>query len=273
MNKYLEKIAESFTDKQMGAATIGTIGGVGAMGVAGHHATKPLIKQMRSKGPMTKQELRRVLRHNKDVNVTFSAHKAFGDKATAEHFKNMMSRHGPFYAGDEIRQRMHSFGVGGGKMYHKPMKKGFVNMKDFGGKKSVKDLTVALHEMGHAKDFHSGGNKYISALKRTGHGASTLAHQSGLGILAGGVMSLNDKTKDYAWAAPVVAAAPLLRSEAAANYHGYQMSKNHISKASRNHFLRTAGKNMLGYGAPVAAGAGVIYAANKLMHRKDDKKK
>jgi hypothetical protein len=273
MNKYLKQIvktAESFKDRHIGAAAVGTIGGVYAgMAVSGP-ANGPISKAMHRDGPMTHGELRKVLKANKDLNTTFSVHRAFkGSPEAAHHVKSHLGKAGPFFAGDEIRQ-IFSHDPDKGKYFSKPMHKNFVNMKLPGGKGNVKDLTIALHELGHAKDFNT-GSKLLRRAKNISHMGSSFAHKSGLGVAIGGAMSLSDKTKDYAWTAPVVAAAPLLRSEAAANYHGYQMSKNHISKASRNSFLRLAGKNMLGYGAPVAAAAGAIYGANKLFNKKDKK--
>ena len=86
-------------------------------------------------------------------------------------------------------------------------------------------------------------------------------------------MLTNEKTRDYAWAAPVVTAAPMLRGEAAANYHGYKMLKQHGTSAMKKNFLENiAGKNMLSYGSGVAAVGLSLHVINKINKGKPDGK-
>jgi hypothetical protein len=146
------------------------------------------------------------------------------------------------------------------------MNHNFVNMKYEG--KTIKNLDVAAHELGHARDAMK-----FSKAKNMATVAERSLRSVGAGHLAGAAMLQNEKTRDKAWVAPIVGHAATLRSEAAANYHGYKMLKQHGTAAMKRKFLGMAGKNMIGYASKPAAGAAVMYAAGKLLNKmdKDDK--
>ena len=100
-------------------------------------------------------------------------------------------------------------------------------------------------------------NRYLEKIAKKNEGLDS-------GAAVGAAMLTNEKTRDYAWAAPAVVAAPMLRGEAAANYHGYKMLKPHATSAMKNKFLQLAGKNMLSYGSGAIAAGLTLHAINKL---------
>jgi len=282
VNKYLEKIAEKKEKPDYVAGALKGAGAVGVGAVASNLGAIPVLTSLNSKPGTDKSTWKKILKDNKGLNTTFSSTKAFGgNRGAAKAFDEILSKSGPAYANDKVRASLKKFtssksiidyipGVKewkeqAGNHFNNPMKKNYINMKSpFTGKK-VGNLDIALHELGHAKDFE-GKSKFVNSLKQTSYRLSSRAHKMGLGAMAGGLMLQNDKTKDYAWTAPIITAAPMLRGEAAANYHGYKMLKQHGTSAMKKKFLTgVAAKNMLSYGSGVAASALALH----LMKGKD----
>lgn len=224
----------------------------------------PVMRTLDETPSLDKSTLRKILRDNKDLNTTFSTRKAFGknDKAYA----NMFRGKGPAFFSEDLREFTAGVyrktgqdpGALGDKLHKDYIHMGGTNPFSKG---RVKNIDVALHELGYARDYAN-----LGKLKGINTGALT-ASRLLPGNLMGGAMLQNDKTKDYAWTAPLITQAPTLRSEAAANYNGYNMIKKHGTKAMQNKFLRLAGKNMLGYSGGAIAGAAVLHGINKIMNK------
>lgn len=269
-NRYLEKIAEKQKEgpHPIGSAIAGTLGAGFASAVVGNAvqgaASMPIMKSMHETPGMDRSTLRKILRDNKDLNTTFSPRKAFGKNEQA--YRYSFRGRGPAFFSDDLRKfqagMMRNAGKDPGFIGDK-LHKDYVHMggtDTFSGKR-IKNIDIALHELGHARDFSR-----LGKLKGVNSGA-LIASKFMPGNLVGGAMLQSDKTKDYAWTAPLIKAAPTLRSEAAANYHGYNMIKKHGTKAMQNKFLRIAGKNMLGYSGGALASAAVLHGINKLTNK------
>ena len=114
---------------------------------------------------------------------------------------------------------------------------------------------VQAHEMGHAVDYSKGNRAIKSGLSMAGrilHGTPAAA--------IGGALLGSENTRDYAWAAPLVGAAPVLREEFMANKHGYDLIKKHGGKPGK--FLGLAAANLLGYAAVPSIAAGTLAGIN-----------
>lgn len=270
-NRYLEKIAEKQKEgpHPIGSAIAGTLGAGFAAGTIGGIAraagSMPIVKSMHETPSMDRSTLRKILRDNKDLNTTFSPRKAFGKNDKA--YRSSFAGRGPAFFSEEARQFAHSMAK---KKYSDPgfikdkLNRNYVHMGgiDPSSDRRIKNIDIALHELGHARDGIHLGKKLKLVETKIRRVSNRVP-----GSFIGGAMLQNDNTKDYAWTAPLIKAAPTLRSEAAANYHGYNMIKKHGTKAMQNKFLRIAGKNMLGYSGGALASAAVLHGINKLTNK------
>lgn len=115
---------------------------------------------------------------------------------------------------------------------------------------------ILLHEMGHARDFSRGN----VGLKLKASKLGSIANGT-LSAGVGGAMLGSEKTRDYAWMAPIVGSLPTMRSEFMANVHGAKMIAEHGGKIKP--FLGLAAKNLLGYAMVPALSAAAIHGINK----------
>ncbi len=114
---------------------------------------------------------------------------------------------------------------------------------------------VQAHEMGHAVDYSKGNlamKRHLGSVGKLLHGAPSAA--------IGGALLGSEKTRDYAWMAPLVASAPVIREEFMANKHGYDLIKKHGGKPGK--FLGLAAANLLGYAAAPAIASGALAGIN-----------
>lgn len=265
MNKYLEKIAEETKKdkkKNMGVLAGGVVGlGSTVASMEGARlAQKPIINALDETPTIDRATWKKIIRSNKDLNVTTSVHGAFKDSgpsnAKRDEYRSASGSAGPHYFDKDVAKR---FGFG-------DLKKSVIRMRHPFTGGNVKNTDVGLHELGHAADYRR-SSKPVRMAKVYSGIASKLVSTTGAGHLAGGVMLGGEKTKDKAWMAPLIAAAPMVESEAAANYHGYKMLKPHGTAAMKSSFRTLAAKNMLGYMTHPTLGAGSLYLANKLFNK------
>ena len=244
MNKYLEKIASKTNDSGDGFWTrqgkgmasniaAGTPAMIGSAGVG--------ISMMNDisyeKGVGHRSTLRK-MKKDHGLDVTFSPRKAgLGDDA------NYLFRGGPAYGHKDDLDRLSSIRVN----------------KNYIHTAGTKNIGILAHELGHAASY-----KNSSKLYRNVQIASRTAHTKGLGGLAGAAMLSSDKTKDYAWTAPAIAAAPMLLEEANANRHAYNAFTKHESRGVANKFLKkVVSKNMATYALPVVGASAGLALASK----------
>lgn len=254
MNKYLEKIA-SKVEKNDHHVLKGLAGGAGAFvgGVAASNASAlPLIREIAQHHRFSQGALKKVMRDNKDLNVTFSPHKAM-KRATQEHkdtFVKGLDKAGPHYASEDYMKQ-----VGGGH-------KAYVHNKYSG--REVKNHTVLMHELGHARDKAILKAKNSKAVKGLG-AAGLVARRLHLGTIAGTGMLASEKYKDKAWIAPLVGSLHHIRSEAAANYHGHKIVSKHVPHM-KGKFGRLAALNTLNALAMPITQSAILH---HLGHKKD----
>lgn len=89
-----------------------------------------------------------------------------------------------------------------------------------------KNTDALAHELGHAVDLNGKFKGLKLRADRFSRGMTGVK-----GALIGGAMLGSEKTKDYAWLAPLVGAAPMLRSEAAANMNMLKLVAKHGGNA------------------------------------------
>lgn len=291
MNRYLEKIAKEYLvrteeDNPDVGNKIGT--GIGTAVVAGAVNKKispllqnPIMKYLNNKDGQIPHEVLEKMKADvlPRTNTTMRLSEVGGTPA----FRNMINLMGagsPFYADKEglvtSQKRMHFLSKA-----TKPLAKlvkaiGFdVPVYDNEFKTGSKPFTknylhfdhhntdVIAHELGHAVDMNTGPAKFKKALYSAG------ARLSGLPSAAiGGAMLTNEKTRDYAWMAPVVASMPTLHSEAMANKHAYNLIKKHGGNPKK--FLGLAAANMLGYAAKPLLTGGTIAGINHLRRKGEE---
>lgn len=256
INQFLKKAAEKvktpelkkklrYSDYDPGA-TMGTTSAIAGVGgtVGSMVAGESSMGLVNKPGATTKGTVRRFLKDNPQLGVTFSPHKQNkGLKGVSDVWhlvgiprKFKKDKSNPYYFPTK------AFGA----------KYNYINSP-------VRNLDVAMHELGHAKD---------------------LARRSKLGLIAPNLiapiagtawtykMLQNEDTVKYAPAGAIVGMAPTLLAEAQANRHGYNAIKKYQGKASANKFLKKiVTRNTGSYWAiPAALGAG-SYLAGRLMHK------
>jgi hypothetical protein len=292
MNRYLEKVAKEYitevrvedTDngRKLGAAVAGA-GTAGIIqGKVGPALQKPIMNALNKWSPDVSTEVMEKIKEDvlPKTNTTLNIREVGGNEAYQDFHKGLGAHTGPHYASMEnmesMRKNFHRMlsaqeqakkvgykvlGIDYEPEYkgqldkdYGPFKKNYIH---FGGHKNT---DVLVHEMGHAVDLNKGNVK----LKNL---ASNFSRRTmGLPSAAvGGAMLASDKTRDYAWMAPWVAAAPTLRDEFAANKEAYKLIKQHGGHA--NKYLKLGGANLLGYAAvPLLSSlalAGINHARKK----------
>jgi len=251
MNKYLEKIAEDDEEKKpvnaFGKLGIGYLGaslGLGASVVTNKPLTRDIIHQSNNEhGISDHGTVKKFMRDNNfnKHNMTLN-HRMHITKKLPESFQYLhQNHHSPAELTDPHTGRHILLGMRDKKT----------------GK--LRNLDVAMHELGHAKDFRT-----HTELK---HKAQIIGNTKGNHAAMLGVAAMsNEDTRHYA---PLVAAVPgaiVLRSEAAANYHAYHGIKAHKGAKAANKFLtRMVPKQMAGYVAGTLGPAAGLYGANKLI--------
>lgn len=255
-NRYLEKIAKDTDDKKVG--NLGKFGihtgiatvanGIGfRVADAGMNA---ILRDSDHKSQADKYTLKHMIKDHK-LNVTFNPNKL------KSHTKG-------------IEEAVHQGAV------HSQTEPAYLHTQDwFKGKKNFisgkksnifKHVHNALaHEVGHAVDFKN-GSKLKIALDAGSRRLQYGRHGRALGELATVVAGTNEKTRKYAPVVPLVLAAPMIRSELAANYHATKGILKHKGAEEASKFIRKlAIPNTINYTSrPIALAAGV-YGANKII--------
>lgn len=218
-------------------ATQGTVSAVaGLAGMLGSRvAGESLLGKLKQKGVTTKSTVKKFMKENPQMDVTFSPHKA-----------------------------NKGLGIFGPRAHKDPLNPYYAPLKAFGGKKNfinspVKNLDVAMHELGHAKDM-AGKSKMRMLVPRI------LAPVAGTALTY--KMLQNEDTAKYAPAGAILGASPTLLAEAQANRHAYNAILKHQGKGAARKFLKSiVSRNTASYWAvPLAVAAGT-YAAGKMMHK------
>jgi hypothetical protein len=248
MNKYLEKIAKEYSDERKSTNVglgVGHFFTGGLATVAGSYVgTKPILNSIGKPGNVDKGTLRKVLKANKDLDVTFSSHKA--TKGTKYHHSEVIhSDMGPYF----INKNHKDLGRGG-------LYKNYIHS----GK--AKNLDVIMHELGHAKAVKN-GDYQLGSSKLPGH------VMTGSGV--GSLLLAHPATSGAAWVAPLASVVPMLRSEGLANKHAYNLIKTHGGKPMANKFLKgVAAKNMVGYASGAIANSAYLYGLHRLSKKIGD---
>jgi hypothetical protein len=294
MNKYLEKIArEYYSQSEVADTRVGSaLGGALVGGLTAHQANKRIgnviqrhfVAPMLSQTPTVSQEVmdKIVADALPRTNTVMDIRKAGGSQAASSMMEPFLQ--GPSYITSEglnsAQKRMHFLGElsrkAGGKVNNflgrdaipnlysgqlsgtPTFNKNFISMP---GK--VTNTDVLAHELGHAVDFSKGP----VGLKKAVSGAGRLLHGVPAAAI-GGLALTNENTRDYAWMAPVLAAAPTLREEIAANVHAYDLVKKHGGDAGKLKGLFT--RNLTSYSIPMLAAAGSLAGVNYLRRKGEE---
>lgn len=282
MNKYLEKIAKEFLVQSQednpdpyNKLTAGAVGAITA-GIA-HSKVAPtlsgfLVGDLMHAEPgeneeVLKKTLKEVLPR---TNTTLDVHEATPNRFLGDTVKTMMGDE-PVYVPEStisgIGSKIHKIGrfmnaigkpLGVDPQYKDELldnraTKNYINMGN------TRNTDILFHELGHAEDFATGPVKLKKALMPVGR-------MGGLAFTAaGGAMLTNEKTRDYAWAAPIVGSLPTLREEYSASKRGYDMIKRHggVGKKYIPAMARAFGTYMMKPGLAAATLAGINYARRK----------
>ena len=284
MNKYLEKIAKKDSDNDEGGGVSGTkrvLGGAG-VGIAGTLAgaattdavNRNVFKSIHTKGVVDRGTLKKVLKHE-NLDTTFSPYRASGgNRALSTGLIVEGKKSGPIYVNkhsvNEDLKRDHP-------NLNARMNKHFVNMKyspyhnphgwSPGDNRSpVRNLDIAMHELGHAKDLNNRKKLGFLGIKpglaRSLN--SPVAHLRGAAV--GAALLSNKHTEDLAPVVPLALAVPALAPELRANYHAARMIARHGNKTMAAKYLANLGlKNTLSYGGMAFGTSAGLYAAKKLI--------
>lgn len=284
MNKYLEKIAKEYVvEEHAETPDWGPRVGTAASGVFTAHLVNKHIGSrinrkignslLYRKGGESESTLDKAIHHAlKATNTT--EHAGEVGNLAAKHVVDSLPLPGPAYVDRTGIERA-------GRLFHRaqklqtlaskaPVLKKFVPPPKeylYEGAKATKNFVhtgrgmfnsdATFYELGHAIDMNGSARKAKLLSDKISRGPGRLA-----GAAIGGAMLSSEKTRDYAWAAPLVAAAPMLRSEAMANIHGHRLIKAHGGLGKS--FKTTAALNLAGYLAGPALASGTLYGLNKL---------
>lgn len=251
LNKYLEKIAEDYSeDRYVGNAAGAAVHalGLGHLAVVGgtHLGTIPIIKDVQAgKGNVNKSTLRKILKGNRDLDVTFSRFKA---------------TKGTYF--DPNSLNFNSVSPSALPKDHPDIPKGMITKSYiYPGNSRNKNFDYIAHELGHIKAYKKGKYQQTNA---------DFNKNQGIGSLAGSALLAHPATAKYAWTAPLLGSVPSLVSEGHANRYAYNMIKQHGGSSMANKFLRrSVTKNMLGYAAPGIANSALLYGMHKLTQQVD----
>lgn len=286
MNKYLEKIAKEYVVEEhvdnpdLGNKVGGAILGLSAANIAnkhiGGHVQKYIGKKLLlGKGGESDDVVRRTLKSTLAATNSTDIPSEVGNKA-AQRVVDILPNAPAYMPASNIDRvgrllhRAQKFQAGLSKT---PVLKRFVPHPGeyvYDGAKATKNFVIhgngafntdaVFHELGHAVDLNKGPFKMKMRMDGLSRGPGRFA-----GSAIGGAMLTNEKTRDYAWAAPLVASVPHLRSEVMANVHGNRLIKAHggVGKTFRG----TALLNMASYLAGPSLAAGALYGVNKLKRK------
>ena len=287
MNKYLEKIAKEYLNteqvedpsisRKLGLAAVGGMSaGLGMKYIGnplGQRIGKALINREPTYDEKFVEELKE--RYGRETGTKFSPYEIGGSGPNADRLRNMLDIPGnPHYADKEMMNKalkrmdtlqnlqngvLKKIGLGryaGGRAESTPFTHNLIN------EGYIKNIDATIHELGHAVDFKD--FKAARPLSRVSRLLSTpLA-----GGAIGGAMLSNEKTRDYAWTAPILSNALTWREEAAANRNAYKMIKAH--GRSGKGFLPTIALNALSYATPAFITGGVLAGVNHLRHKGEE---
>ena len=288
MNKYLEKIAKEYLNQttvennelgyKLGNMAVGFTGTGLAMKYLGPVFQKPVMAYAQARNSIPLDVLDKI---KTDVlprtNTTFDIHEVGGPSGFANAYSGLGLTKVPHYASiknmNQISNTLHRGGKIQNMVREVPFLKPHVPHYDGSLKSKVDDFKknyigmgsfnpdAAIHEMGHAVDFNTGNVKAKHLVSQVGR---RLGGKLG-GSIGAGLMLSNEKTRDYAWTAPIVASLPTMREEFMANKHGYDLINKHGGKGRS--FLPLAAANLLGYAAAPALGAGTVALINHLKRK------
>lgn len=242
MNKYLLKLA-SFEDEndkdavRAGLALTHFSTGIPVFTHSHNYIADRSINNLdKPSGNVDKRTIRRILKADKNLDVTFSRHKA--TKGTGWSPKDLNFSGPAFIEKDNP-------GLGG-----KHLNKNYIHTK------GLKNMDVLIHELGHLKATKSG--KFQSNSHNLNIGSNG-------GSLVGSAMLLHPETSKYAWMAPLAGVAPVVYSEGVANHQGYKLLKQHGTKLMANRFLKgIAARNMIGYAGGAVTNSAYLYGLHRL---------
>lgn len=260
MNKYLVKIASTQEKKK---PDLNTPGHRVAGGVAGAYLAHVLGAPATRLGqvPIRSHEDHPnfMPEHNYEAAKTHVALRT--NSAFTRHEAGLppgaFSEHGPaYFHADHVNPMLKAHG------HDIHMHKNYIQENSFAS--GMKDSKmIGLHEMGHAVDInHRKPSSHLLAYSRK-YGRGFIPGAAAAGLLA------NDKTRDYAPLAPLVAHAPELFVESKANHEAHKLVKNF--GGNTGHFKKFVGKQMLGYAARPLAMAGVLAAAAHGLRKREKK--
>lgn len=291
MNKYLEKIAKEYLVEEHVANP--DIGGRLAGGLAGAVSAGLVTKKI---APLFTGAISSRLLHSapeesekvlnsvmKDVMHRTNSTAVLEEIGGSPKFQNLLQaityRKGPFYLDMQSAETTRKYldrafrlkntlnpiakglGLDVGPRYAGeileggPIKKNFIH---YGG---VPNTDVAFHEAGHALDFAS-NSKLKNRVAAIGRRSSTLSN------VIGGAMLTDERTRDYAWAAPVVGALPTMREELMANIHGHRLIKQHGGSGKK--FIGLSLANLAGYALAPTLSAATLAGINHLKRKGEE---
>lgn len=254
MNKYLEKIAkEYYQETRLEHDSIGNKVGLGVASAAtvsmvnkkiGHKIQNRIGESLLNAEPTIHWDVLKKI--TEDVlprtNSTMDLAEAGGTLAHRNFHEALGSASGPHYIPaeslnssskmvDRFRKVLDPvyktgnkfFDMGNNPLGNHPMydkTKPYTKNYVYAG--AQKNTDALAHELGHAVDLNG---KYKN-IKLRADGFSR--RMTGMpGALIGGAMLGSEKTRDYAWMAPLTGALPMLRSEAAANHNMSKLVAKH----------------------------------------------
>jgi hypothetical protein len=293
-NRYLIKIAKEYYNRveesdprlssALGAAAVGGVAAHQLNSRVGGLLQKHVVAPMLDFEPSVPSSVMDKLRDEtlKATNSTMSLAEAGGSRAAVEALHPVMSMNGPAFAPHQslnfAQKNMHralTFGNRVTKPIQRMLTGKATDMYEgqLGGKPTfnknyvhmgpVKNTDILAHELGHAVDYSKGN----VALKRGLSTASRILHGAPAAAI-GGLALTNENTRDYAWTVPLLAAAPVLREEAAANINAAKLVKQYggSAKGMRGLF----GRNLLSYSIPAIAASGALAGINHLRRKGEE---
>lgn len=293
-NRYIVKIAKEYYNRveesdprvssALGAAAVGGVAAHQLNSRVGNLLQRHVVAPMLNFEPTLPDSVLSKLRDDtlKATNSTMNLAEAGGSKAAAGMMAPVIESAGPSFVPyqslNSNQSRMHKIlgitnklaaplrkltdgkmgQIYDGSLAGKPtFNKNFVHL---GG---AKNTDILAHELGHAVDFTRGPTalkRGVSEVARRLHGVPAAA--------LGGLALTNEKTRDYAWLAPIALSAPTLREEAAANLNAAKLVKQYGGNASKLRGL--FGRNLLSYSLPVAAASGALAGINYLRRKGEE---
>ena len=294
MNKYLIKVAKEYYNRveesdprlssALGSAVVGGVAAHQLNSRVGNVLQSRFVLPMMHSKPSVPLNILDKLRDEtlKATNSTMDLRMAGGAPEAAELMHPVVTSRGPTFAPYQslnfAQKNMHR-ALSLGDKFTKPFRKlmggddSNLYTGQLGGKptfnKNFVTMTGAsntdalIHELGHAVDYTSGP----TALKRGAANVARMVHGVPAAAL-GGLALTNENTRDYAWTVPLVAAAPVLRDEIAANINAVKLVKKYGGSAGGLKGL--IGRNLLSYSIPAVAASGALAGINHLRRKGEE---